>query len=98
MVLGYGGSIQPQIFGAATMSVTSHSKHFLSHGGFLCLTTISSLPVHPGRFHSAWIWRVYEPQKFWGGHYDCYFTISTLLVSWWVPMLGNDFKSASASR
>ena len=88
MVLGYGGSIQPQIFRAATMGVTSHSKHFLSHGGFLCLTTISSLPVHPGRFHSAWIWRVYEPQNFWGGHYDCYLTISTLLVSWWVPMLG----------
>ena len=39
-----------------------------------------------------------SPKHFWGGHYDCYFTISTLLVSWWVPMLGNDFKSASASR
>ena len=53
-----GGSTRLKSFWATTMNVTPPSQHFLSHGGLLCLGTISS-PL--GSLHSAWIC---PPMKF----------------------------------
>ena len=91
IVCGYGGCIPSKSLGAVSRSVASPPHHFISHGRFLRLTTISSPHVRLGTLHGMWIWRVHLAHKSKIGGVATLNGISLTHIHfpWQVPMLGN---------